>query len=318
MEISIIIPIYNTEQYLKECLDSVIAQEFKYWECILIDDGSSDNSGYICDLYVKQDNRFKVYHTINSGVSAARNLGISNASGKYIAFIDSDDTVDKEYLSELYMAMIDTKVELIVCGMKLIRPSGTEINGTIENLITIGNEGANHFVELNRKSLLYGPVVKLYRSDIIKDNKIKFPSGIQYGEDLIFNLEYLNYVTDIFTIDSVGYNYRILSSGTLSSSVHKNHKNNYEQWKMIRSFFKKRGINDVSAHVYLSNRLWGIVYNLVMGNKLSMKELEGAFSNELANDLKTFNNCTIVIPVWLKLAISKRMYCMMWLIQRRA
>lgn len=119
MKISVIIPVYNTERYLEECLDSVIAQTFEAWECLLIDDGSSDRSGSICDRYAESDFRFKVFHTANSGVSAARNLGIEHASGSCIAFIDSDDTVDPGYLSVLHTSMVQDDVDLAVCGMKL-------------------------------------------------------------------------------------------------------------------------------------------------------------------------------------------------------
>ena len=319
MEISVIIPVYNTGQYLEKCLDSVLTQQFKNWECLLIDDGSTDGSGSICDRYVERDNRFKVFHIANSGVSFARNLGIKYASGKYIAFIDSDDTVDKGYLTGLYNAMIKEQPELVVCGMKLVHSSGIEVNTATKGLVIIGNEDADRFVELNRKFLLYGPVVKLYHSDIIKNNNIRFPSGVQFGEDLMFNLKYLEYVTRIFVSGSSGYNYRILPAGSLSSSMHsRNIKNNYGQWKMIRCFFEERGINTPSAQIYLSNRIWGIAYNLAMSNVQSMKEIKNAFSVEFVNELKAFDKYTIAVPVWLKMAISNRMHRLVWLIQRRA
>lgn len=318
MKISVIIPVYNTETYLEECLDSIISQKFEDWECLLIDDGSTDRSSSLCNLYASQDSRFKVFHIVNSGVSAARNLGIAHASGTYITFIDSDDTVDKNYLSELYEAMRQVEAELIVCGMKLVRPSGTEINTANQGMVTIGDEDSDHFVELNRKFLLYGPVAKLYHLDIIKSNKIKFPSGLQYGEDLIFNFEYLKYVTNIFVIDAPGYNYRILSEGSLSSSIYsRDFSNNYTQWKIICSFFHKKKINSSNAQIYLSNRLWGIAYDLVMSYELSVKEIKNALSTEFMNDLRAFNKYTITIPSWLKITISRRFYLLMWFIQWR-
>ena len=96
--ISVIIPVYNTEKYLSECVNSVLAQTYNKFELILIDDGSKDNSGDICDWYAAQDNRIRVIHQTNSGVSNARNKGINEANGIYIAFIDSDDIVNKWYL----------------------------------------------------------------------------------------------------------------------------------------------------------------------------------------------------------------------------
>ncbi|WP_051697984.1 glycosyltransferase family 2 protein [Prevotella sp. 10(H)] len=318
MNISVIIPVYNTEQYLEECLDSLLLQQFQDWECLLIDDGSTDGSGNICDRYAQKDSRFRVFHTINSGVSAARNLGIEHASAPYIAFIDSDDTVDSTYLSQLYEAIIEQKTELVVCGIKLIRQSGTEINCVNKGLITIGNKDADRFTELNEKHLLYGPVIKLYRSDIIKEKEIRFPIGIQYGEDLIFNLEYLEYVTTISTIDSSGYNYRIILEGSLSSSAQRlDFKMNYEQWKIICSFFERKKIDGINTQIYLSNRLWGIAYDLVMNNRLSVNEIKYTLCCDVIHSLKTFDKYTICIPKWLKIVLLKRFYGLMWLIQRR-
>ena len=100
-EISIIVPVYNTEKWLRRCVDSILAQTFKDFELLLIDDGSTDNSGTICDEYVGKDPRVRVFHKSNGGVSSARNLGLNNVRGKYIAFCDSDDWVENNYLSVL-------------------------------------------------------------------------------------------------------------------------------------------------------------------------------------------------------------------------
>lgn len=96
-KISIIVPVYKVEKYLHRCLDSIVAQNFTDWECILVDDGSPDGSGKICDEYAEKDGRFKVFHQENQRVSAARNKGLDNAKGEWIGFVDSDDWVSKDY-----------------------------------------------------------------------------------------------------------------------------------------------------------------------------------------------------------------------------
>lgn len=319
MIISIIIPVYNTEKYLAKCLDSVIAQSFKDWECLLVNDGSTDQSKEICDRFAETDKRFSVFHTINSGVSAARNLGVNHAAGSYLAFIDSDDWVDDNYLSELYRAIANPGVELSVCGMKWIRPSGTEINQAEGSEFDISRENSDRFVELNRKFLLYGPVVKLYRTDIVKNKNIKFPEGIHYGEDLIFNFDYLENITKISVVGSSGYNYRITNGGSLSTSVHsRQFTNNYKQWNIIKSFFEKRGIESESAHRFLSDRIWGIAYNLVMGEKLSTSEIQTKISKPFVSDLKNFSNFSIPIPGWLRVFVKYRLAGLIWLVQRRS
>ena len=98
-KISVIVPVYNVENYLRECVESILKQEYIDFELLLIDDGSTDSSGEICDEYIKKDSRVKVYHTLNHGVSSARNLGIERSKAPWICFVDSDDLIDKKYLS---------------------------------------------------------------------------------------------------------------------------------------------------------------------------------------------------------------------------
>lgn len=115
-DISIVVPVYNVEPYLKRCLDSIQNQTFKNWECILIDDGSKDNSGKICDEYMNKDKRFKVIHQDNKGVSSARNAGLDSAKGKYIGFVDSDDWIEPNMYEYLYNSAIAMKSDCVICG----------------------------------------------------------------------------------------------------------------------------------------------------------------------------------------------------------
>lgn len=113
--ISIIIPVYNVEKYIGKCIDSLIKQKYDNLEIILIDDGSSDNSGEICDKYAKKDKRIKVIHKKNSGQADSRNIGISKASGKYIGFVDSDDYIDKDYYNRLYKTLVKNNADVVTC-----------------------------------------------------------------------------------------------------------------------------------------------------------------------------------------------------------
>ena len=106
-KISIIIPVYNVEKYLERCIKSVLNQDYKNLEIYLVDDGSTDNSGYLCDYYAEMDNRIKVIHKINGGLSSARNAALEKVSGKYVTFIDSDDYVSKNYISILYKTLYE-------------------------------------------------------------------------------------------------------------------------------------------------------------------------------------------------------------------
>ena len=115
-KISIIVPVYKVEKYLCRCLDSIVAQTFTDWECILIDDGSPDNSGKICDEYAEKDGRFRVIHQENAGVSAARNAGLDAARGEWIGFVDSDDWVESNMYEYLYNNALETKSDVVICG----------------------------------------------------------------------------------------------------------------------------------------------------------------------------------------------------------
>ena len=116
IEISIIVPVYNTEKYITRCINSILEQTFENWELLLIDDGSRDSSGKICDIFQKKDSRIKVIHKKNEGVSIARNLGITLSKGNYITFVDSDDWIDKDYLELMYIAIKKMNVDILVTG----------------------------------------------------------------------------------------------------------------------------------------------------------------------------------------------------------
>lgn len=264
MKISVIIPIYNTDKYLALCLDSLLAQSFKDWECLLINDGSKDNSSEICDTYVKKDSRFKVFHTENAGVSSARNLGIDNSKGTYLAFIDSDDTVDPDYLKALYNGASNGKSELTVCGMKIIHSTHTIIHKPHLNSFSICNGNSDKFLELNKLYLLYGPYVKLYSINIIKSNNIRFPINIDFGEDLMFNYTYLEYVTHISVCENSNYNYFIRKGSLATKPRQDRHETELEQWEILYKFHLKKDLLSNNTKKYLFDRLYGIVYDSII------------------------------------------------------
>lgn len=116
--VSIIVPVYNVEKYLKECIESIINQSFSNLEIILVDDGSTDESGNICDDFLNKDKRIKVFHKTNGGLSDARNYGINNSSGKYITFVDSDDLISPIFIDVLYNAIKQYDTHLSICGFQ--------------------------------------------------------------------------------------------------------------------------------------------------------------------------------------------------------
>lgn len=264
--ISIVVPVYNSQDYLEKCLDSICRQTYRDWECILVDDGSTDDSMTIIDAFVEKDARFFSIHKSNGGVSSARNIGTDISRGEYIAYIDSDDWVDPDYLELLYNTICFTDSDLSVCGFGRVRRQGTIIPHVMKtsSSFIVNEDNELLFIELNQEYLLFGPCQKLYKSSIIKNNRLRFDETCSYGEDLLFNYCYLEYVNRIFVLNRILYFYRETGENSLSGRIRPDWFDiNYSQWKVLRRFFEEKfGDRDLSKG-FLYRRLWGIVYDSV-------------------------------------------------------
>ena len=186
-QISIIVPVYNSENYLRRCVNSILTQTFTDFELILINDGSTDESGEICNFYQTKDSRVRVYHKNNAGVSSARNVGLRYARGEWITFVDSDDWLDDVYLDKLYFNSA-YKADLVISYGKYIRKSG------MVQLI----QYPYRYVGVNEIGILFlehdlawqtSPWAKLYRRDKCLD--MYFIEGMHIGEDLVFLYTYI-------------------------------------------------------------------------------------------------------------------------------
>lgn len=207
-KISIIIPIYNSEKYLEKCIESVINQSFNEFELLLINDGSSDKTREICELYVNKDNRIKLFNLENGGVSNARNFGIDSSNSEYICFIDSDDYIKLDMLYNLYRATENGKIDLVVSGMFFERYDGGSWNNIIDNYKATNYKELQFIIrELFKSYLLYNPVGKLYKAIIINKNNLRFKKDMSFGEDPVFNCEYLKKISSCININESYYIY---------------------------------------------------------------------------------------------------------------
>lgn len=208
--ISVIVPVYNAEQYIRRCVDSILNQTCTDFELILVDDGSKDKSPQICDEYASQDTRVRVIHKANGGVSSARNNGLSSIKGgEYVAFIDADDYVVNTYLECLIANAEDA--DMVVCGFKSFH-QGEENNLVLrEEYIDklydesdIGDLLSQRIVDLPFRT----PWAKLFRNSLLVDHEITYDESMKLGEDTKFVFEYMSYVSNIKTISMTGYLYR--------------------------------------------------------------------------------------------------------------
>lgn len=199
--ISVIVPIYNADKYLHKCLNSLLSQTVNDFEVILIDDGSTDSSGSICDDYVRQDKRFIVVHKNNEGLSAARNDGIALAKGEWITFLDSDDWLSSPFFEVLFDNQDN---EFIITSYRKWYSNDTSYIETFEKQ----SIGLNFlFKEDNYKVGLFTAWGKFYKTSIIKNYNLLFDPKISPGEDTLFNFHYLLYVDRVFVSNTVCYNW---------------------------------------------------------------------------------------------------------------
>lgn len=299
--ISIVVPVYNTACHLDECISSIVNQSYEDWECILVDDGSTDESGQICDEWVKKDRRLHVIHQTNGGVSRARNRGLGEAKGEFVVFVDSDDWLGKNHLEMLVCA---PSADLVVSGIVQISSNGTstENKPSCSKTFELNSSSIDDYVDLNRKFLLYGPYVKMYKTSIIQSEHVSFPIECSYGEDLLFNLGYLSHVKTISQVNDASYYYR-RGTETLSTKKRPNQFfQDYEQWKMLKAFYVQHGLWLISAKELLYERLWGIVYDGIFSTDTETKSV---LSIPEIDDLKEFKR-VFHCSAWIKWCILHR------------
>lgn len=209
--VSIIVPVYNAEKYLAECIDSLLNQTYKDIEILLVDDGSTDGSGTICELYVNRDNRIQYIHQKNSGVSVARNSALDLAQGEYLCFVDSDDIVDPNYLQNL--VNLSKGGAFALCGytrkQELLGEKETSVKEYDVN---------NYIIQVFGESVIHPSIwMMLFRSNIIQKNIIRFTPGCVRNEDTEFYIKYMTFEKSIVVSDYKGYFYR----DNPNSAVHK-------------------------------------------------------------------------------------------------
>ena len=241
-QISVIVPVYNVEKYLEKCVDSILAQTFRDFEVILVDDGSPDNCPQICDAYAKRDERVRYIHKENGGLTSARLAGYHESVGKYICFVDSDDFVAPEYLHKMYDAIEGKQADLVMCSYYVGAGENYSIcqlpyeaklyrnNKDIQTLFISALLGS----PINGESVRGFVWNKLYRRELI--HEICFHSEREYYlEDHIFNLKYFENIRSVCVIDDPLY-YYFQNPSSLTSSYR---EKKWEKYKKLFSFFEQ-------------------------------------------------------------------------------
>ena len=281
--ISIILPVYNTEKYIKDCINSIMKQYYLEFEVIVVDDGSSDNSINIIKSTIKDDKRFKIYHKRNGGISSARNFGITKASGKYVMFIDSDDCIQYNTLSKMIKYIEDDETAICKCEYEsfIDKYKSYSKNHIIRSLNKI-----DFFEEiLTLKENLYAWGVLIPKNFF--DN-IQFPNG-KYFEDMATMYKIYNQANKIYIIDSKLYKYRVNPSSIIHT-MNKNKISNYIQAvnSFVNFYKEKYDSNNESINLFLCES-YIECYKFTTDKKdVSMYKNIYNFKNTLRCDKKLF------------------------------
>lgn len=220
-KISIVVPVYNAQEYLETCLDSLLEQTYDNYEILLIDDGSNDESGNICRYYETKDDKIRVFFQKNRGVSCARNKGLELATGQYVMFVDADDWINNNMLSDLARQLIKAESDLVMCsficeyGYKSEYISSGYFSKTLLNEKEIKEQLIFGLVEKSENeeshslATFRGPVAKLFNLELIRNEKLYFDQQLIIGEDFLFNLHYLKNCKKVLILNEYYYHYRV-------------------------------------------------------------------------------------------------------------
>lgn len=270
-KISVIVPIYNVDKYLKKCIDSVIYQSYKNLEIILVDDGSPDKSGEICDKYALKDSRIKVIHKKNGGVSSARNVGIDAATGDYVCFLDGDDYVTNDYVDYLLKITENNDCE-IGCSAEMFSPfSKKQFKNNRLKIVT--GEKATEMILCYK--LPIGANAKIFKLSFLKNNKIRFFEDLVIGEGFNFNTECFQLASKVAVGYKKIYFYR-KDNPTSVTTLYNNKKweNGIYALEKIRSNFRINSTNIINAWNYAYWRTKTDAYDLLVIAKAEKKYFE--------------------------------------------
>ncbi len=296
-KISIIVPVYNVEKYLKEALESIINQTYKNLEILLVDDGSKDSSGIICDEYAKKDNRVKVFHQENKGLSGARNTALNNATGKYIMFIDSDDTFELNACEKMYNAIEKFNADYVIGNYIYIDEDGTKWSKAVfseekydEFRLSIKDYDKSFYI------MNSGVWNKIFRKTFLDSLQIKFEEGLP-AEDAIFTTYCFIKSTKVYYIPSIVYNYRQRKSDSISVELtHSYFSGINKAYKIIYNNFKNNNELEYYRYFYAKSMNY-ILYKFIDSTKIKKEE-----KIEIINEMKWFYELgfEIKVPTILK------------------
>lgn len=293
--ISIIIPVYNATKTLSRCINSILGQSYEDYEIILVDDGSKDDSGDLCDEFAKNDHRIKVIHKNNGGVSNARNTGLNTAIGEWITFVDSDDELCENFFEQVPLY---PSIDLIVCGYECIDTyrqtiSKVQLQPQEYQTLALPQFFNNHISD----KVLTAPWCKFFRKDIINKENICFRGEISYGEDTVFVAEYMQYIKSLVYSPCIGYRYYCPDSKPVALRYKVTPQCAVEYATLYWEFFHNLAPNPKREDATCFGRFFAMeIYCLK--NKHYRKDRKLWFDNDKISKIKEKTNLSILQRIW--------------------
>jgi len=301
--VSIVVPVYNVEKYIGSCINSILAQSYSNFEIILVDDGSTDNSSFICNAF-SQNKKVRCFHKSNGGVSSARNYGMDRALGEYVTFVDSDDTLDVDCIRTLVEAIMSHNGDM--CGI-IEQAKFLFASDNVKCLDVLNDrEGLLQYLACDAYSI-HG---FLFRKEILEKHFIRFREDMTCSEDTYFNREYLCFCNRIILVNKDLYRYNEDNSNSLSHKGHIEYAKYFsEKLKALENLCLRLQISDLEKNRFLS-------YRALHGYKVSLSHYASNFHNveQLRYGFELSNN--LILP-WISVLPHKSLSEEFWYIIHR-
>lgn len=287
--VSVIVPVYNREDLVENCLQSISNQTYDVLEIIVIDDGSSDRSGDIIKRLALSDSRIILIQQKNAGVSSARNAGIERSTGDFLMFVDSDDTIGEQFIEKLCDVYKATGVKTVYGSYEIVTTKKT-IPTVLSNFETCKtrNEFFNRLPSMLDNKMMLSPVAKLYNAHTVKRYSIKFNPSIKNGEDLLFNLDYTSYDKTYSTSSYIGYNYIMHNGDSLSRELDMNRLENSQfLFSRCTKYCKKNTVEKEIMPFFAKYYIKSVLYSydlIATSNIISNKDKMNYVKRILASD----------------------------------
>lgn len=318
--VSTIIPVYNAESFLDQTISSILGQTYKNIELILVDDGSTDQSGRICDYYASKNMRIKSHHIANHGVSYARNYGIEVSHGDYVHFVDADDKIPADFIELMLNSISSKNSDVALCGIARIFEYFEDVHRLDNGIYSV----EEFFCKLykNDRFGTTSACIGLYKMELIREHHIRFPEKLRCGEDTMFVIEYMKYTKKISTVKDTAYCYMYFNENSATRNLYYDYYQQ-EQWRYDE-------VCGIIGNIKLQNEISYYYIDLIIRALVTYVKYSPETQKEIKRNLKAFvenSNTQIAIShyhrnsraksYWIPVAIKYKMPSILYILLKK-